>query len=329
MNDAFPVEGVFIDDNLQVLQSLGASATALTAWAGTGTALGNTIPLAPTRVTGIAGWDNRRGVDAMSATIQRAAVLNEWSSNPGAGVQTDWVVTFPTKYFYVDQGPARQFAIITADRPESEYATGGVGGPAVHVPYPPFAEAFSTVQGGNPTDNGTRIGGESCNRVSFARFDRSENSAETSGGVIISPAPAAATDDLCFEANVLTFNGGDVLGAADPVDVDTTPIPGDEPFGWMQLRLDEDPAAKPDTIVVLDDDVAAGTVMMYGGLGAGTMPGVPMPGATPAADDYYGLPVIGYMVKQRTFGAVNANYASSLDHAYQRRADYRQVRGAP
>ena len=312
LNDAFPVEGAFIDDTLQALQVMGAGATALSTFGPVGTALTNTIVFEGTRTNEQAGWDNFRGIDAVSATIMRSAVDNEWSSNPTAGVQTDWVVTFPTKYFYVDQGVARQFAIIEDDRPEAQYSDAG---DALLVPYPPFAEAFSVLENGDPTNTGTgaRIGGESCNRVSFSRFDRSENSSETTGGVIISPAPATATDNLCQEANVITFNGGSVLGAANPVDVDTSSIPGSETSGWMKLRLDEDPASDPtnaDPNFVEDD--LGNSIPIRGGLGAGTLL---------AGDDYYGLPAVGYMVKQRTFGDVTANYASSLDHAYERRTD--------
>ena len=33
-----------------------------------------------------------------------------------------------------------------------------------------------------------------------------------------------------------------------------------------------------------------------------------------------GLPVVGYMVKQRTFGDVTRNYASAMEHSYERYA---------
>lgn len=41
-------------------------------------------------------------VDAVSALFMNATHLNEYVIEPGAGAKTDWVVTFPTKRFYVD-----------------------------------------------------------------------------------------------------------------------------------------------------------------------------------------------------------------------------------
>jgi hypothetical protein len=43
-------------------------------------------------------------VDAVSATIMHDAVMNEYVLDPGTKSGTDWVVTFPTKRFYVNVG---------------------------------------------------------------------------------------------------------------------------------------------------------------------------------------------------------------------------------
>jgi hypothetical protein len=45
-----------------------------------------------------------RGVDAVSAVLMVDALYNEFDVEPGVGAATDWVVTFPTKQFYVDPG---------------------------------------------------------------------------------------------------------------------------------------------------------------------------------------------------------------------------------
>lgn len=75
-----------------------------------------------------AGGFTARGIDAISATIQRASIVNEWSNNPAQGVTTDWILTQPTKAFYVDQALGEQAALpMTNSRPESFLAdtTGG------------------------------------------------------------------------------------------------------------------------------------------------------------------------------------------------------------
>src|SRR4051794_34377360 len=41
-------------------------------------------------------------VDAVSALFMNATHLNEYVIEPDAGAKTDWLVTFPTKRFYVD-----------------------------------------------------------------------------------------------------------------------------------------------------------------------------------------------------------------------------------
>lgn len=46
--------------------------------------------------------DYAEGVDAVSAVFMADALYNEYLVAPGLGANTDWIVTFPTKRFYVD-----------------------------------------------------------------------------------------------------------------------------------------------------------------------------------------------------------------------------------
>jgi hypothetical protein len=46
-------------------------------------------------------WNN--GADAVSAALMKAAIINEFVLDPGTASRTDWVITFPTKWAYVDQ----------------------------------------------------------------------------------------------------------------------------------------------------------------------------------------------------------------------------------
>src|SRR4029079_7965724 len=43
-----------------------------------------------------------QGVDAVSAVLMADTLYNEFDTEPALGAATDWVVTFPTKQFYVD-----------------------------------------------------------------------------------------------------------------------------------------------------------------------------------------------------------------------------------
>lgn len=53
-------------------------------------------------------WDTRNNgsVDAVSAVLMREAVFNEWEADENFGSASEWIVTFPTKRFYVSSATA-------------------------------------------------------------------------------------------------------------------------------------------------------------------------------------------------------------------------------
>lgn len=64
--------------------------------------------------------DYELGIDAVSAVLMADSINNDYLVSPGLGANTDWIVTFPTKRFYVDP------ALVTAARaPFVETFTGG------------------------------------------------------------------------------------------------------------------------------------------------------------------------------------------------------------
>jgi hypothetical protein len=290
LNDAYPVVGNWWDDGLNDVVSVVPGLVDTYRSVNPGGVLANVTP-------------DIRGVDAVSATIQRASAVNEWSNESALGVATDWVITFPTKGFYVDQGDGRQFSVISGDRDEAVYENYAAGTPPVltqwQVPYPPFAQAFKQQIPDDVTS------AKSCNKAKFDRMDREENSISISGAVIPSPAPVLPTENLCYETNVVTFNGESVLGSTTAVDIDTTPLLPAQ-AGWMQLQLYTDDAANPAATVDLTDNASTPNIQSVAG----------------GLEGWSGLPVIGYMVKQRTFaGNVSKNFASSIDHGYTRCLD--------
>jgi hypothetical protein len=52
---------------------------------------------------GIVAADFDFGIDAVSAVLMRSSLLNDWLADPASGARTDWVLTFPTKAWYVDK----------------------------------------------------------------------------------------------------------------------------------------------------------------------------------------------------------------------------------
>lgn len=308
LNDAFPVVANAWDDQLN------AAVNAAPYYA-------SMAPGAPLR-----------GADAISATIQRQFIVNEWADNTAAGVTTDWVVTQPTKQYYVDGvdfdlgistnesiqtalAPERLEALVdwrsdsaptsTNDTPTlalfdpaaGPYNVGGT--PAFEagqeLPLPPYENAWA----------GTPVA-DACHTITFIPYDRAEQTASAPpAGVIVSPQLPEATvfDELCHEMTVVTFNGKSAFtsaaaqAAVNRVNVDTTGIPGNPLNGWMLMDLS---TGNPDTSLAATPGTATGLPTTAGNL--------------------MGLPVIGFNLKVRSLGNASAssNYASTLDHGYVR-----------
>jgi len=154
------------------------------------------------------------GADATTFVLQRASVVNQWANrtDPATGwlVKSDWILTFPTKRFYVDTD-IHQFA---------GQASGRIGLP---TPTGPFAEAWN------------KNTGESCDPVSYKAYDREEFSRVTADEPIFSPAPTPEGRALCYETNVISFGGATILGSKNPSNVPIDWLPADN--GWMQLTF--------------------------------------------------------------------------------------------
>ncbi len=139
--------------------------------------------------------------DAVSAVFDASSLMNEWISNASGGQGTDWVVTFPTKRFYVDKAP-----------------------PAIQ----PFPEVFADGTACAQVEVGTDH-----------MFNREERTTTTTTDDDFSPRPPGIPPkSLCYEVNVITFsdssNPVSVLGAANPLNLNTA---GFATSGWLKLGL--------------------------------------------------------------------------------------------
>ncbi|MBO9665084.1 hypothetical protein [Dokdonella sp.] len=72
--------------------------------------------------------DYDRGIDAVSAVFMADVLYNEFLTASSMGANTDWVVTFPTKAFYVDRQLYPDSTIAPFDRAFSN-STSGIGTP--------------------------------------------------------------------------------------------------------------------------------------------------------------------------------------------------------
>ena len=217
--------------------------------------------LAATDPGGLLG--NTVAGDRVSVAFLHANVINEWSrrSNPTAGwvTATDWVLTFPTKNLFVDNDPGNRYAGRNTGRGNASAATSGNAAA-------PFTQMFVDTALTTPLRRGS-----SCDAISLTLYDREERQ---SSGLGFSPG---ASPQLCYEANVLTFNQGLILNS---------PIAGSvnysDPFlfGWMDIGL---------------------TSMENG----------------TAAVDNSGLPVVGFAITSRDDSATALlSEAALYDHAY-------------
>ena len=234
-----------------------------------------------------------RGVDALSLTIQSAAIVNEWSSNDALGVSTDWIVTTPTKPFYVDGGasptdlgPGPYSAL--SDRRE------GVRIEDAELPYPPFIRVFGQDSGEEAADPRDTAG--SCVLYGYFLHDYYDRTGNEGSYAVVSASPPPR-GQICLNASVLAFDERSGLGPKRRQGEFTTGIEElwspKQSAGWLRLNLSNGP-----------------------GLEARQIDG-PLVGAV---EIHRGLPVVGFAVKQRSFGSVTSNYASSIPHSYVREA---------
>jgi hypothetical protein len=139
------------------------------------------------------------GIDAVSAVFAADAIYNEYLTVADLGAATDWVVTFPTKRFYVDT-----------------FYNGG-------TVIPPFAENFA--------------GGASFVEVGIDMYDQEEGF--TTQPDDFSPPISSRPSALPYEVNVISFltdtAAGDPSGVfGSMLRANITPY-GDA--GWLRLDL--------------------------------------------------------------------------------------------
>ena len=160
--------------------------------------------------------------DALATTN----IINEWTRRTDAAAgwvtATDWVITFPTKNFYVDNDPNNEFA-------GRNNAGGGGRGNGVVAPglttatLTPFSQSFVDTAATPVVRRG-----KSCDSVSYTMRDREE---QRSVAGTFSPGGIA---QLCNEVNVLTFNTGNILNSAMSSSVNYSES---YLYGWLNVRF--------------------------------------------------------------------------------------------
>ena len=199
------------------------------------------------------GWTT--GIDAVSAALMKASVINEYVLDTATASATDWVVTFPTKWAYVSN----------------------LGGAAKA----PFQSAASS--------------SGSCDDIIMTYWSREEQQVTPSGSDF-SPKPSTPGISICWEANVVSFNGKNVFGSSNTLSAAVI-----FQNGWARIDF-KGKMTTPDAIAV-----------QFGLNGVSTY-------ATSAT--YTGLPAIGFAVQ--TFNPGTNAYAGTFTHSYTEKINYDQ-----
>ncbi len=206
-----------------------------------------------------------RGVDAVSYVFMHDQIMNEYITESAINAGTEWVVTFPTKAFYV---------------------------------YPPASGDPDPI---NPFTNiwDASAGGPACEIVVLDRlWDREEDTPGKEAGKpvppIVSPAPpgqeipGVVPFKLCYETSVIRFGDVDTVGSATEIlgsknfhNIDNVAQGYD--FGWARLQLADYPITDSSGEIVV-------------GPGAGTL--------TRSLGNLTGLPVTGFAVQNFANGRV-------------------------
>jgi hypothetical protein len=171
--------------------------------------------------------------------------------------QTDWVVTMPTKYSYIATGPGNNAGRL-------------------------FQRNFNGNSG-------------SCDDVVLTSYDREERTVSSPG--TFSPPPPTVTDAICWEANVITLNGGNILGSKNLQNIPTSFQNGWAAVAFPLIGTAGSPTAKH---------------VLYGGASTtATITGTTIATGTLAATTFAGLPVVGFAVQSYNNGVLSVQAGAS------------------
>jgi hypothetical protein len=148
------------------------------------------------------------GIDALSATMMRSAVMAEWITDKSIGAGTDIVMNFPTKSQYITYGSSPVVCTAPVD-------------PA----FPPFTGVGAT-EGRFCTAAGAPA------RVAIRSWDREEQ--EPSTGLDFSPTTTPGTPSLPWEVTTVTIDNSRVLGS----NLSRNVIPPRGTSGWIRFDFD-------------------------------------------------------------------------------------------
>lgn len=148
------------------------------------------------------------GADAVSALIMSTSIANDYVTDPSINANTDWVITMPTKRFYVQGSSA----------------------------LPPFTDVWTT--SASPAVAGA------CEPIVYQYWDREEANItpeEVVNPPLPSPLPPFIPEEivginLCTEVTVVSFGDDSALNASERIRLGLST--GDYTEGWARISFD-------------------------------------------------------------------------------------------
>jgi hypothetical protein len=225
-----------------------------------------------------ANWGGA-GRDAVSATIMRDTLMNEYILDAATKSATDWVVTLPTRRLYVD--PTTAAAPFTQSYAGCEPYTASIfnreEGPTAAGPGLPLP---------SPRLPGQVLNNQLCWEATVVPFQ----AASLLGSINVSPLLAGI---------LRTASGATTTPSAGATTPSIRAVQG--PNGWLQMSFSR-----------LADGIALRPVVIPA---SALKNGQPL--VAPANGTHTGLPLIGAMVNNYQT-SVNSQYASTIGHKYTR-----------
>lgn len=140
----------------------------------------------------VASYPIERAIDAVSAVLSADQLFNEYVTSPAAGAQSEWVVTFPTRNYYVDP------AII------------GTG-----AAIPPFTRTFHLSN--FEVNSGVDFRPLGFDRSAFDTDVECNDPINCCFTPLPCPPPPPATPQFLWASNVLTVNQHDAATAGSAI----------------------------------------------------------------------------------------------------------------
>ena len=225
----------------------------------------------------VTNWGTVANVDPVSAVLMHDNLYNEFVLDAGTASKTDWVVTMPTKTYYYSGVSDKELKVIKL-----------------------FQRNFKSIG--------------ACDDVSIVRYDREERTVKTPGS--FSPPAPTVKDSLCWEANVITFNGGNVFASKNVANLTTTFENGWASISFPTVASSIGPIPYSAAAHQLGGSLTTVVQLLNGATSF-------VPAAT-----YFGLPVIGFAAwtfSNGNVGGVLSNYGGAYIHKYTRHVEFGSI----